>query len=71
LSATDLADLENRLIARAPASLQSWNGRRAIRPLDEPVELLDALLDELDASAETRAALDRQARLFAMERADA
>lgn len=71
LSATDLADLENRLIARAPASLQSWNGRRSIRPFDEPVNLLDALLNELDASAETRAALDRQAKLFAKYQADA
>jgi DNA polymerase III epsilon subunit-like protein len=55
----DIAGLEAQVIALAPQDMIAWN-RRGMDPYEEPTELVDALIEELDLSPFERAALGRQ-----------
>ncbi|MGE3244958.1 MAG: hypothetical protein AB7F96_12630 [Beijerinckiaceae bacterium] len=51
--------LEYAVIALAPRENILWNGSKGL-VYDEPVDLVDALIDELELATEDREALDRQ-----------
>jgi DNA polymerase III epsilon subunit-like protein len=59
----DIAGLEAQVIAMAPSEMVAWN-RRGIAEYDEPVDLVDALIAELQLSPVERAALTRQRDRF-------
>jgi hypothetical protein len=61
----DLSKLEIAVQAIAPARLLDWGSRRDFVSLTEPKELVDTLLDELRYSPDERAAVGRQAALYA------
>jgi hypothetical protein len=63
----DLSPLELAVQAIAPDGMFAWGSKRAFDPLAEPKELLDALLDELRFTAAQRAAIERQAALYASQ----
>lgn len=59
----EIARLEAEVIAMAPAEMIAWN-RRGMAVYDEPVDLLDALIEHLGLSPFERAALSRQRNRF-------
>ncbi len=59
----DLPKLEIAVQALAPEGMLDWGGERGFAPVPEPMELIDALLDDLCFSTDQRAALGRQAAL--------
>ncbi|MCV2893726.1 exonuclease domain-containing protein [Lentibacter sp. XHP0401] len=58
-----IAQLEAEVIALAPAEMIGWN-RRGMDAYDEPVELVDALIESLSLSPFERAAIGRQESRF-------
>ena len=60
---SDIAGLEAQVIALAPPNMVAWN-RRGMAAYDEPVELVDALIEHMGLSAFERAALGRQRERF-------
>lgn len=62
----ELSVLEKAVQALArPEGNHDWGDERNFTPLNEPKELVDALLDELSYSSDQRAAIERQAALCA------
>lgn len=59
----DIAGLEARVIAMAPAAMIAWN-RRGMDAYEEPGALVDALIERLALSPFERAALGRQRDRF-------
>lgn len=59
----DIAGLESAVISLAPREAVAWN-RRGMDAYDEPVELVDLVIDQLMFGAAERAALDRQKARF-------
>lgn len=59
----DISGLEAQVIALAPAEMIAWN-RHGMEPYEEPVALVDALMEELDLRPVERAALGRQLARF-------
>lgn len=59
----DIAGLEAQVIALAPPDMIAWN-RRGMAAYDEPVDLVDALIEHMGLSAFERAALGRQRKRF-------
>jgi hypothetical protein len=62
---TELPKLEIAVQAVAPTHMLDWGGKRAFASLAEPKELVDSLLDDMCFSPEQRAAIERQAALYA------
>lgn len=62
---TELPELEIAVQAVAPAHMLEWGRKRAVASLAEPKKLVDSLLDDLCFSPEQRAAIERQAALYA------
>lgn len=60
----ELTKLESSILSIAPQSMKRWNGSNFAAE-DEPKEMVNALIDELDYSSDLRRALERQAELFA------
>ena len=60
----ELSDLEKAVQALAPVGMLDWGNKRSFVSLPEPRELVDALLDDLRYSPESRAAVARQAALY-------
>jgi hypothetical protein len=58
-----LGELEVAVQALAPTGMLDWGGKRGFDSLDEPAELVDALLDELGYGEDQRSAIARQAAL--------
>ncbi len=61
----ELPKLEKAVQAMAPVGMLDWGDDLSFISLSEPIELVDALLDELRYSPEKRAACERQAALCA------
>lgn len=57
-----LEKIEAAVQELAPASMRRWEGTHFVG-VQEPIVLVDALMDELDFSEEARAAVHRQAKL--------
>lgn len=55
----DITGLEAKVIALAPSDMVAWNGR-GMDVYDEPVELVDALIEDLQLPPAERAAIVRQ-----------
>lgn len=58
-----LLSLEAQVKALAPSAMRDWENRQ-FPPEDEPIELVDALLEELRYTPQMREALNRQAAIF-------
>jgi|TARA_R100000687_G_scaffold83605_1_gene87567 DNA polymerase III epsilon subunit-like protein len=59
----DIAGLEAAVIELAPKEVVAWN-RRGMEAYEEPVDLVDHVIDQLKFSTVERAALDRQRARF-------
>jgi hypothetical protein len=66
----ELPGLEKAVKALAPQGMDDWADTRTFVPEIEPAELVDALLDDLRFSPDQRAAIERQAALYAARLAD-
>src|SRR6056297_2568435 len=60
---TDIAQLEREVIALAPKDAIAWN-RRGMGVYDEPIELVDRVIEQLNLDASERAAIVRQRARF-------
>ena len=60
---TDIAQLEREVIALAPEDAVAWN-RRGMNVYEEPVELVDRVIEQLSLGASERAAIARQRDRF-------
>lgn len=60
-----LLELESAVQALAPLGMLDWGDTRDFVCLAEPNDLVDALLDELRFTSDQRAAVERQAELYA------
>jgi len=66
LPQNEIAALEREVISLADPSIKDWNSTRIrVSTFDEPIELVDALLNDLGWSESQRAALKRQSDLYA------
>ncbi len=55
----DIGSFEQAVLLLAPPEAVAWN-RRGMRAYDEPVELVDQIIDQLKLNVDQREALDRQ-----------
>ncbi|WP_157967814.1 hypothetical protein [Cohaesibacter intestini] len=60
---SDISGLEQQVISLAPAEATAWNGK-AMQAYDEPVDLVNELIHELQLSDDEISALDRQLERF-------
>jgi hypothetical protein len=61
----ELSKLEKDVQEMAPVGMPDWGNKRGFVSLSEPMDLVDALLDELRYSPHRRGAVERQATLHA------